>query len=310
MARSGSYDFTLNESGIIHQALRGANVIGDAETAPSDTYQYCHNALNMLIKQWQAEGMPLWNRRIGYLFPAYQTSSYLLGSSGTNATNSYISTQLNGVASASATSLTVDSTTGMTVGDYIGIELSDNTRQWTTIATIPTSTSLTINTGLTTSASDDAYLVAYTSNINRPLRIFNSNLLDITNDIETQLKQISFDQYFKLSDKTVDGQPSSFYYDELMDNGVLYIWPRPIDVNTIIKFIYHDANEDFDLSTNAPDFPNEWLNALVKALQVEIVTRYGRLQELQIYQMQADKAKMLLDWYNTDEADLFIRTPM
>ena len=60
-----------------------------------------------------------------------------------------IDTTLTANAIAGATSLTVASTTNMVVNDVIGIQMNDGTGwHWTTIATIPNGTSLTITAGL------------------------------------------------------------------------------------------------------------------------------------------------------------------
>lgn len=306
MARSGSYNFTLTRNNLITHALRSINLIAKNETPTDEMMQYSADALNILIKSWEGEGIQMWNRRRGYLFTAYQTESYTLGPTGTHATNSYISTQLNGALAASATAVTVDSTTGMTVGDNIGVELTAGSRFWTTIATIPTSTTLTLTTGVTTAAADNNYVITYTSKIQRPLRLVQATLKDITTSIEVTMAPISYDQYFDYPNKTTDGQSSTYYYDKTMDNGTLYLYPRPNNVDKIVCFTYHEALEDVDSSTHDVDFPTEWLAALKWNLAVELAYAYGKYPELEKIEPKALYHKNLMQWFDTDEEDLII----
>ena len=288
MATSGSYNFNLAKTDLINHTLRTLNLLGDNETASSGMMDYASESLNMMIKAWQATDIQLWNRRRGTLFTAYQTASYSIGPSGDNATNTYNSTTLDAAEASGQTVLSVTSTSGFSNGDNIGITLDDSTRQWTTISSFVTDDTVTVAAALTGAAASGNRVVTYTSKMQRPLRILQATLKNLSDSVETPLTLISYDQYFNYPNKTTNGRPSQFYYDKLLTNGKLYLYPRPNDVNWIIDFTYHEAIEDLDSTTDDVDFPTEWFDALSFNLAVRLCPRYGKYKELDYLMRLAD----------------------
>jgi hypothetical protein len=60
MAISGSTDFSVTRDQLIEGALRICGVIAPGETPTTAMYTGASEALNMLVKAWQSDGMPLW----------------------------------------------------------------------------------------------------------------------------------------------------------------------------------------------------------------------------------------------------------
>ena len=86
MATSSSTNFSTSRDDLTKYALLNVGGIGQGET-PSAT-QYTDGAvlLNMLVKQFQADGMPLWAlKQTSFSFTA-STNSYTVGTSATIAT--------------------------------------------------------------------------------------------------------------------------------------------------------------------------------------------------------------------------------
>ena len=150
----------------------------------------------------------------------------------------------------------------MTAADNIGVELDNGTRQWTTIVTVDSSTQVTITTALTAAAAAGNTVVAYTNKISdRPLRILDMRKVQLDDQkISTQMEQIGYSEYFNISLKTTDGAPLNFYYDKLLGEGQLHVFPRPDDVNMLLEFTYHEAIEDVDNGTDNFDFPAEMVS--------------------------------------------------
>lgn len=315
MSTSGSYDFTLNRDAIITLAYQLINVY-DLDATPSSTdITFASVLLNGLIKIWETEGVHLWKRRIAYVFPAKNDASYELGSvSGADhCTNSYVSTTISSNEAALQTVISLTSTTGMTVADFIGIELDAGTRQWTTIVSVDSATQVTITTAIATAAAAGNTVLTYTSKINRPLKVLRGTVIDLdnTNLNETTISPISYDAYFNLPIKSTGGSPNNFYYDKLMSNamphtGTLYVFPRPNNVNKIISISYLDSIQDFDGSTNNADMPQEWLYPLAYNLACELAIPFGKLQEIQIIQPKADAFKQTLQNFDSDTESLKI----
>lgn len=289
MALSGSIDFTSTRDQLIIDAFQLIGVYGIGRTVSSEDMSYASRALNKLIKSWATHGLHLWARAEATLIPTAHVSKYLIGNNNSTTrvgkTNDTIMTQLTADAATSATSLTVDSTDSMTVGDFIGIVMTDNTAHWTTIATIPTSTTLTITTGLSGAASTSAMVYTYTTRLPKPLRInsvrqvtgFDSGATSTV--VETPLYQMAYTDYIEMN-KTNSGTPVAFAYRPNLLDLEFHLWPRPNTENMRICFTYERTLEDVDDIDDNFDFPSEWLEPLTWKLAVRLAPAFGKYQKL------------------------------
>lgn len=292
MTTSNSINFTLDRNQIITLALQTINVIGDEEDVDNSTSAVAANFLNMLVKAWQAEGCRIWERKEGILFPAYHTNNYLLSSTGDNATNSYVSTTTSAAAISGASTVTLSSVTGISVSDFIGIKLDDGTRQWTTVSSINTGTKVvTLVATLTGAVASGNTVVTYTTKINRPLVIPNARRFNLNTSIETPVIALNHTEYFNLPNKSAYGTTNSFYYDAQLTNGVLYLWQSPSNVDEAIKFTHYQSLQDFDAATDSPDFPQEWMDALVLNLALRLCLRYDKYSIYKVLKTEAAEAK-------------------
>lgn len=308
MSRSGSYNYNMNRDEIIKRAQQMANIINLNQASRGDDHAFAVSIFQSMIKLWQTEGIQLWNRRQATVFTTYQTEQYGISHTGDHCTNTYKNTTLSADEAASQTILSVTSSTGMTALDNIGIELDDGTRQWSTIVSVDSSTQITITTALTDTAASGNTIVTYTGRISdRPLRILDMRRVQLDqNKASSQMEIIGYSEYFNLPLKTTDGSPLNFYYDKLLDEGQLYVYPRPDDVNMLLEFTYHEALEDVDNGTDSVDFPSEWTLPLIYGLAAELMVAYGKFQELPIIQGKADQYKQIVREFDSDEDPLFI----
>lgn len=315
MSTSNSYNFSLNRDAIITKAFQMINVYDLVTIPSSDDITYASIILNMMVKTWQAEGIKLWKRKLGTLFPSIGQSCYQLGSvSGAdNATLTYVSTTLFSNATNGASSLSLITAAGISANDFIGIQLDNGTRQWSIVSGSPVSSTVTITDTLSSSASAGNSIITYTSKINRPLEILRSNTLDLFNsNTESQMSKISYDEYFDTPVKSISGRPNNFYYDRLINNaisytGALYLFPTPSTVTDIIVFTYYDGIQDFDNSTDDADFPQEWYYAIVVNLAVELAYAYGKYPELDKLEPKAMLLKETLKSFDTDDEPLVFK---
>jgi hypothetical protein len=304
--------FNLNKTNIITRALQAINVIDLNATPDYDEYAYASDVLNLMIKKWEAMGMNLWKRRIGYLFTAKDTASYSLGSAGTYATNSYVSTTISAAEASGQTTISVTSSSGMSASDYIGIELDSGSRFWSTISSVPSSTSVIINDALTGAAAADNTVVTFTTKITRPLRIIRATCMDLGNsNTESAMSMIGHDEYFDIPVKSSSGKPNQLYYDKLLSGstpytGTAYLFPRPSDVNNVIVFSYQESLADITNTTDYADFPQEWVYALIVNLACELAYHYGKYEELQMLQPKADKELAIVQRFDSDDAPINI----
>ena len=82
MATSGSTDFTVTRDQIIKGALRSINAIATGEPPTSAEISEGSEALNYMIKAWQAEGIGLWLLDTFTLTLVTDQQSYTMGSGG------------------------------------------------------------------------------------------------------------------------------------------------------------------------------------------------------------------------------------
>lgn len=313
MTTSGSYSFSLNMTQIITRAFNKINVYDVNATVESDDYALAADTLNMMIKDWENDGVRCWKRRQATLFPVLNQYSYQLGSvSGAdNCTNSYVKTTIaNNVGSGTGT-IVVTSATGLVNGMFIGLEQDDQSRIWGTITNISgTTITCSFTTTTTSTASNLNTVVAYTSLINRPLRVLRATLCDLkSNNSEVTMGDFTYDEYFNLPIKNQGGRPNNWYYDKVLDNGLpytgtLYVFPSPSATSQVINFTYYDSIQDMLLSNNTVDFPQEWTRALVLNLACELAEDYGKQIQLQTLQPRADRALLRAQRNDDDDESL------
>lgn len=270
MATSGIVSFSQNTRSVILDAMYNINALAPGESLETDDYELARRTLNRMIKNWQSAGIYIHTYTEAYLFMQPGTAAYTVGASGTaHFTDDAVLSSLTASAATSATTLSLSST-GMTVGDNIGIELDNGTRQWTTIATIPGSTSVTIASGLTSAAASGNTVYTYTSKSTWPLHIDSVRLVDVASDIERALMPLSRGEYFDLHDKEMLNIPSSYFYSLGNKTGTFYIWPVQPDVKDYLRITYQRVLHDLVDATDDIDLPAEWLEPIILNLAVRL----------------------------------------
>lgn len=285
MATSGSANFSITRNELIQEALELLGAYGAAETISAEDMTKAARALNLMVKTWQAQGLHLWAQEEGVLFIDKNVSTYTLSNDASSANaclwSDAVLTQIATAASASDTTLTVDSTTGMAASDIIGIVLDDGTVDYTTIVSVDSSTALTITTGLSAAAAVNKNVYTFTSRINKPLRIHNMRQVtgissSTTSSNNLPMTELSQEDYAYIAGPDTNGRSSHFYYNPDLTTGKLYLWPRPNDGKYYFKFSFTRMLEDFDASTDNPDFPIEWAEALIWNLAARLAPAFGK----------------------------------
>lgn len=278
MARSSSYDFSLTRDNICNAAFRLLGVIGDSQTASATRLSQAGQALNMMIRLWQGEGIALWKNREVVLMPDKDTVQYSIGDTGdaecslkSGLTQTYVAT----TAAISATSITHATGYSLSTGYKVGIELDTGDIHWANITAVVDET-ITIDDGLAAQASATNWLYYSTDwTIPRPMEVIQAWTRD-SSGIDVPVEIISLERYRSLSNKTTEGRPNSLAFDPTLDNVTVYLWPEPDNMKELIHMIVKIPFQDFDATSDDPDFPPEWSEALVYNLAVRLAAEYGR----------------------------------
>lgn len=276
MALSGSTNFPVTRDDLIKAAMQHISALGDGDTPNATQLSEASFLLNILIKNWQTEGMQLWMTYYGYIFPVSGTTKCSLGAEGGKSASSYIYTTTSVASSSGGSTITVVAVTGIVNTNVIGIELSDGSMQWTTVNGAPAGSVITLATPLTGNVAAGASVYAYAvgAQLTRPKEIVGSFLRTSSDNTDVPLTIISMDEYNNLSSKFQKGTPNQVAYDKVLGlstslypgNGDFYFWPIFENGDTVIVIKYVKLFDDLDIGANNPEFPQEWFLPLMLGL--------------------------------------------
>lgn len=95
--------------------------------------------------------------------------------------------------------------------------------------------------------------------------------------IDTPMEEMSRGEYRDLPNKTVQGIPTSWFFDALNASPLLYIWPVKASVTTeTIRYTYQRRFEDIDTSSNDLDVAQEWLETVLYNLAARLADDHGK----------------------------------
>lgn len=298
MATSGDTTYNQTRDQVVLDAFQVLGVYGIGRTVSSEDMTFATSTLNKMIKSWSARGLHLWAKDEATLFlTPYQASYTISGATGSDhasIASDVVTTRLSVALATSATAVTVTSTVGMTIGDHIGVVLNDKTTHWTTIATIPTSTTLTLTVGVVSAASNLNLVYTYTNKLPKPLRILDARIvqgIDLGSAgstlFENPMTALSYEEYMEIPIKTSSGLPLNYSFKPKDTNSTMYLWLRPNDSNFRINFTYERIIEDLDNITDNFDFPSEWLEPLTWQLALRLALPFGKMNKLAALQPMA-----------------------
>lgn len=295
MTVSNSSDFTQTRDQIIADALTTLGVYRPGATIATADYNICSNWLNKIMKYLELPGMHTWSEIEGTLFLRTGINKYTLSSSSSDqAGNDVIETTLSAAASASATTLTVTDSTGMTAADNIGILLDAGTRQWTTIVSVVSSTSITITAALTSAAAANNTVFTYTTAVSKPINV--SSVRYRTSDgTDVPVFLRGRDEFMSIPSKTTQSSyVNQVFYSANRSDGTMYVWPTPDAATGRLKFSYSRMLYDFDSSSDNADVPTEWLKCITLLLMADVAPVYGK-PESTITRVRQEADRCLLE---------------
>ena len=287
---------TATAEDIVNAALRLIGEVDANQPVEASQAKDGLEALNYLVKSWQAQGLHLWTKTEGILFLDAGKTDYLLGPGGDETANAddFISSEMAIAGATSDTTITIDSTTGMVVDDKIGVLLDDGSRQWTTIKSFTvTPGEIVLDTALTGAAAIDNSVFTFTNLIDRPLRVLQLRRDKIGSTDEIEATQWSREEYFAQPNKSSQGTINNWYYSPQLANGRVYIWQTANSADQLAKFTYERPINISDDNATTQDFPSEWFRTLKYNLAADIGPEYTISQNR--LALVTAKAAQLLD---------------
>lgn len=258
MALSNSFDFIQTTNEIIETAYRMLGVLGDGGTLTSDQYANSRSLLNMIMKNLRGDGVFLWTSE--WVSVPLVASSVVLGSDGFD----YKCIRPH-------TSSTDNEP--ITGAKYISY--------WEKLTT--------------TVGSAWASSTAYTSSgfLDLDKKILHvdqsARLIDIANTNALPLNAISSGEYFRQFASTT-GTPSRFSFTRF-HTPQLRLLPFPTNPsNYVVELFVYKYPSDLDTGTDNPDFLSEWMLPLARHLATELLSSYGKMDELKGYKELRDES--------------------
>ncbi len=303
MAVSGSKNYSITRANIIEGALRKIGVYDQGEPVSADETAAAAMSLNLMVKEWSARGIDIWLRDEVTLFLQPDTQSYALGT--THATTSYVDTTLSAAEASGQVTLSVASSAGMTAADNVGIKMDDDTIHWTTIASVDTSTQITVDDATDDDAASGNKVYAYTTKVGRPQKLVYAYRRDV-NDYDSEVSIIGEAEYMQQSNKGSSGPPVEVWYQPTLTTGTLYVWPVDGGANwDKLVLSCQFLPDDFDIASDNPEFPIEWGNSLMWGLAAELASEYGisEKEQARLWSTSEFKLNQLLD-YDVENADV------
>ena len=160
---------------------------------------------------------------------------------------------------------------------------------------------------LTLVAGTSTYTIT-TPKLMKVVQAFNHNS---SSNVDIPMRIITRDEYNRLGNKTSAGNPIQVYHSPNRTDSTVKVFPTPdatAQTYNTIKLVAQKPFEDFDSSTDEPDFPQEWFNALKFALALALAPEYGMniqdrnqlLKEAALYKNEALS-------FGTEEGSLFFQ---
>lgn len=131
------------------------------------------------------------------------------------------------------------------------------------------------NVAITTVSGTASYNVGLNQTVNVPKPLKVTQAFYTRNNVDVPIRLVTRDEYENLGNKTSQGTPSTLYYEPLRDYGVVHLFPIPDTSAPVVTIIGQHHIQDFSVSTDSPDFPQEWFEALKYGLAVRLAGEYG-----------------------------------
>ena len=275
MALSNSFDFTVTAADVVQGALEKLNVLEAGESVDADDQALALRELNKLVKQWGhpadgSQGMPVWLRKLVYLFLAKGTRVYTIGPSQDRAAQTYTRTTISAAEAAGQTVISITNGASIATGAIIGIVLDDGTLHWSTVTSGGSATP-TINDALASAAAAGNTVFYYTpvsgagnSIVFRPTRVLTAVLRDVNNvdqpvDVYDRMELPVFEG---VGDKTTQADPLAIFVEHLYQTARITLDCAAQDVTKVLRMWVLSPVDDIDASTDSLNFPPEWTPAL------------------------------------------------
>lgn len=120
--------------------------------------------------------------------------------------------------------------------------------------------------------------IGQTINVPAPLKVVQAWSHDDNQDQDIPMNIYTAYNFNQLTSKMSQGLPIQIWYEPLNQTGIIHLWPVPNTysaTNRTVYIRYQRPFEEFDASTDTPDFPQVWIEPLIYSLAHRLAPEYG-----------------------------------
>ncbi len=149
MKGSGVYTLSKTLNDIATESLDILQIGADGESISGDILGRVRISLNLLLKEWQTQGIHLWSETEGTLFLKVGQEKYDFRDSDTHITNTWYETTSTAATVAGARTILLTSVESINDGDVIGVIQNNNDLFWTTVDGTPVGLTVNLDDAIT-----------------------------------------------------------------------------------------------------------------------------------------------------------------
>lgn len=301
--RTSATSTTLRTAGeIITEALLLCQGLDQDEPVDGQALAQGIRRLNDIVTSWHTRGLHQWRKQEIVLPLNDGQYEYYLGDATTDEywadEEDFFATTAASAAASGASTLVLTSAANYTNGDYVGIELEDGTRQWTTAT--KASNTLTLDATLTDDVAAGASVYMFTSRPARPLRVIHARRRSSTDAVDVPVRIEAHNFYRDQPAKTSTGTPVHIHYQPTLTSGRLFVWQPANSVTQQLRLTVERPFALVESSSDVPDVPDEWNEALTYTLAMRLEPTYGHLDIARVQMLRADATRLELDALSFD----------
>lgn len=159
---------------------------------------------------------------------------------------------------------------------------------------------------LDNAAHEDVYALLCGEPIGRPQQILNVVKYGFGNQTQLPMDAIPVKEYENLPHRGADGEPVTYCFLREAKDGKMFVWGTPTKFGEYLKFTYVRTLRLLDGVRDIPDFPDEYMAAVIDAFAVELGHQY-KIPSNRIQELEAKAAKSMENALLHDNEDTSYR---
>ena len=142
--------------------------------------------------------------------------------------------------------------------------------------------------------------------IGRPQQLMNVVKYGFNSQTQLPMEAMALRDYEQLPHANVDGEPVTFCFFRDAKDGKMMVWGTPTKFGEYLKFTYVRSVHLLDGVRDIPDFPDEYISAVIDAFAVELAHHY-KAPDARIKELEAKAAKSMENAMLHDNEDTSYR---